>query len=336
MYSVIFSDAKIFKFLPDQIKKIPYFESYLNSFDINIKIIHIQQSSVGFEFLHAFATMDEIDIFDPVDKIQFVIKQCDYFCYDKLRALVEKKYGFRYDVSDVKDDIGNEIVMKMKFCGSFVVEYIQSCGVRMVYNGCYNYSAPYCSKSIIKYIGLPTDNYGNDNNLKYLSEQRHRLIKCIKITPIYNVPKYSHDIEVQNVYTIRYKKQHTKYLCKLLIDAFEKNDFICEINRSINIHFGNSSYTQYNSGCILCDMTENDYENVIQFYSIGTNLSACNENYIIKDKNIDKPQINIDGIGCQLHDHTTNIGNDTYENCKIKKLNCNYKKQIDIYEIIKS
>ena len=93
MYSVLFSDDNEFKFTKNQITLIPYFNTLINSSTfVEKNIISISSSSIGFEYLHIYSTMDEIDIIDPLDKYLFAIKQCDYFCYDKLKTLLENKY----------------------------------------------------------------------------------------------------------------------------------------------------------------------------------------------------------------------------------------------------
>lgn len=86
IFIVKFSDNVEFKFTGTQIKLIPYFKILLESnFNADLKISH---SSSGFEFLHTFATLDEIDTADPHDKYLIVLKQCDFFCYDKLKDLI--------------------------------------------------------------------------------------------------------------------------------------------------------------------------------------------------------------------------------------------------------
>lgn len=116
MYSVIFSDGKEFKFTKNQITLIPYFNTLINSsLFIEKDIISISSSSIGFEYLHIYSTMDEIDIIDPLVKYLFAIKQCDYFGYDKLKTLLENKYGYKIDIKDVKENIGKEITIKIKY-----------------------------------------------------------------------------------------------------------------------------------------------------------------------------------------------------------------------------
>lgn len=121
MIIVKFSDDKEFKFTEYQIKYIPYFNAMLDfnllSSNINNEFT-ILQNSCGFEFLHMFATLDEIDIIDPLDKYQFVLKQCDYFGYDKLKELIEYKYGFRNDITNVSDKIGTIIKSNLIYLGA--------------------------------------------------------------------------------------------------------------------------------------------------------------------------------------------------------------------------
>ena len=109
MYTVIFSDKKEFIFTKEQIILIPYFNVLLNCENFMEKeIINITHCSIGFEFVHMYATMDEIDIIDPSDKYLFAIKQCDYFCYDKLRCLLEERFGYKTDIMNLKEKQNNE------------------------------------------------------------------------------------------------------------------------------------------------------------------------------------------------------------------------------------
>jgi hypothetical protein len=122
MFSVKFSNNIKFKFTESQIKLIPYFKTLLES-DFN-KNLEINHSSTGFDFLHAFATMDEIDITDPRDKYLFVLKQCDFFCYNKLRDLIERKYGHRAYINNEIEDKFNSII-QLRYVGSFIVDLPQ-------------------------------------------------------------------------------------------------------------------------------------------------------------------------------------------------------------------
>ena len=115
MFVVNFSDKIEFIFTEKQIKYIPYFKTLIESdFKTNFQINH---ASMGFNFLHTYATLDEIDIIDPQDKYLFVLKQWDFFCYDKLKELVEKKYGFRTDVSE--NNICKQIKCSLTYVGTF-------------------------------------------------------------------------------------------------------------------------------------------------------------------------------------------------------------------------
>ena len=119
---VIFSDNKIYLFTEYQLIRIPYFETLINSstwLENKSNKITINHNSIGFDFIHIFATMDEIDILDPGDNYLFVMKQCDYFCYNKLKILLDYKYGFRKIVSDINNNIGKEMMTKLKYLGAF-------------------------------------------------------------------------------------------------------------------------------------------------------------------------------------------------------------------------
>lgn len=65
--------------------------SDLYEYDSN-KILSINHSSIGFEYLHTFATMDEVDVPNLTDRFLLVIKQCDFFMYDKLKDLIIIKH----------------------------------------------------------------------------------------------------------------------------------------------------------------------------------------------------------------------------------------------------
>lgn len=73
MFVVRFSDKVEFNFTESQIKLIPYFKTLIES-DFKTDF-QISQASIGFEYLHMYATLDEIDITDPQDKYLFVLKQ---------------------------------------------------------------------------------------------------------------------------------------------------------------------------------------------------------------------------------------------------------------------
>jgi len=102
--NVLFSDGKEFGFTLDQILLIGYFKNYFKSnmykpnisFDkrknIYVNTIYIFQSSSGFEYLHEYSTLGELDINIPREKIICVIAQCNYFMYDKFQNYIASKY----------------------------------------------------------------------------------------------------------------------------------------------------------------------------------------------------------------------------------------------------
>ena len=123
MYSVFFTDNQKFIFTKEQILLIPYFNMLLTS-QSNFKkySINIPLSSIGFEYIHMYVTMGEIDIIDPLEKYLFVIKQCDYFGYDKLKILLEYKYGYKTDIYDITEKIGTETTIKIKYLGKISIK----------------------------------------------------------------------------------------------------------------------------------------------------------------------------------------------------------------------
>ena len=58
--------------------------------------------------------MNEIDILNPDNNYLFVLSQCNYSCYDKLKILLDYKYIFRKIISDINNNIGKEMIMTMK------------------------------------------------------------------------------------------------------------------------------------------------------------------------------------------------------------------------------
>ena len=178
MFIVKFSDKTEFIFTENQIKYIPYFKTLLES-DLK-KDFQINHSSIGFDFLHTYATLDEIDITDPQDKYLFVLKQCDFFCYDKLKELVEKKYGFRTDVSEVKDNICKEIKCYLTYLGSIELHE----------------------------INLPTPSTVITS------------VSTVHIEIIYEPLLYSTDSDINNIFVERYKQKMEEYYLKLFNDMF--------------------------------------------------------------------------------------------------------------------
>ena len=198
MFVVRFSDKVEFNFTESQIKLIPYFKTMIES-DFKTDF-QISQASIGFEYLHIYATLDEIDITDPHDRYLFVLKQCDFFCYDKLKELVERKYGFRTDVSEVKDKIG-----KLTKCD---LTYLSSMKLTKAYIYPYNYQC--------------TD---------------HMVNSKVNIEPFYEPPTYSTDPDINNLFVERYKKDMEEYYFKLFSEIFteEIKNISVPQNRKNNI-----------------------------------------------------------------------------------------------------
>jgi hypothetical protein len=110
IYTIMFTDGLKFEFTEYQIKLIPYFKSLIESENFTKNnVIKIYHTSIGFEFIHAYVTMDEFDIYDPTDRYSYVLKQCDYFCYDKFTNFLKHKYD---KIEDKKPVISNIIEAK--------------------------------------------------------------------------------------------------------------------------------------------------------------------------------------------------------------------------------
>jgi len=193
MFVVKFSDNVEFKFTETQIKLIPYFKTMLES-DFKTDF-HINHASMGFEYLHTYATLDEIDIVDPQDKYLFVLKQCDFFCYDKLKELIEQKYNFRVHIlSAVEDNIGVDIYQKLKYLGSF----------------------RFSELSII------TPSKYRVNGCGPLIEDRTTIYKynIIDIQTIYETSVFSPDDEINRILVERYKTKMKDYYSNLKNNLF--------------------------------------------------------------------------------------------------------------------
>jgi hypothetical protein len=287
MYSVIFADDKKFIFTKHQIMLIPYFNALLSSSFLEKDIINISSSSIGFEYIHIYATMDEVDIIDPNDKYLFVLKQCNYFAYNKLKLLLEQKYGYKIDITDIKEKTGKEFNIKLKYLGKINISsqsypiYFES---KRIHSKDFNLCL---SKYFNKHVYNSSD-WGNNSG--DLSRDMTQLIskKCICgkncdnsgfkigecgkkykiywhfveqilpniadkiyiINPIYEYPEYSTDEEINEIFKKRYRKKYNTYFVKMFknIILLTKDDIIC-----VKI---DDSYK------LLTEITEDDYKNI--------------------------------------------------------------------------
>lgn len=132
-YAVIFNDDVKFIFTLDQLSKIPYFYKKIKSVDYALipendkKIFNMMRPSIGFEYLHLYTSLDEFDIIDPEDKLKFVIEQCKYFEYDKLKTQLENKFTPKIDVSVLEPIIKSKdlIGVSLKHHCTFSLEHIE-------------------------------------------------------------------------------------------------------------------------------------------------------------------------------------------------------------------
>lgn len=292
MYKITFSDGIKYEFTEEQIIKIPYFDALINSSfkESNNKEINISSSSIGFEYVHIFATMDEIDIIDPGEKYNFAIKQCDYFQYDKLKTLLENKYGYRTDINNIKYIIGTEITIKMKYICKFLVK---------TYDYPITQHNPHCSgyltrnsyewsKDICKYYDKIKINctYYNDHHVDvydigfrdgtYFNNpiKTEYQIGCLlkykiyAIIPIYDYPNYTTDDEINEIYKKRYRKRHNSYFFKIIQKILIFGDSIICAKNNDKVHN------------LLKEMKENDYENID--WIITDKPIRYNENFYVK------------------------------------------------------
>jgi hypothetical protein len=181
MFRVNFSDNQTFKFTECQLLRIPYFKTLIESyFKLDLDINH---ASTGFEFLHSFATLDEIDITDPLDKYPFVLKQCDFFCYDKLKELVERKYSFRADMVEAKDILDKPKKIGLSYVGGFSLKVIWE---------------------------------------ETFDQVDHGRLSHIELTPFIEPPIFSSDPEINEIHKYRYITQMQKlYETTIFNEIFE-------------------------------------------------------------------------------------------------------------------
>ena len=125
--------------------------------------------------------MDEIDILDPGDNYLFVMKQCNYFCYDKLKILLDSKYGFRKIVPDTNNNIGKEMMLKLKYLGSLNIHT--------------NNGKIHSIKPIYEHEFYTNDNEINEIYIKrYKSKMINYYVDLIK-----KIYVYTHDIIIDRV-----------------------------------------------------------------------------------------------------------------------------------------
>ena len=288
MYSVIFADDKKFIFTRQQILLIPYFNTLITSSSFLEKdIINITSSSIGFEYIHMYATMDEIDIIDPLDKYLFVIKQCDYFGYDKLKTSLEEKYGYKTDIRDAKEKTGKEMILKMKYLGKISIHkilkpiqgYGNMCGIW--YDGCLcgtTHRGSHGDGLLAAKCNMATTyGYLTYNDSGFCSRTVNYLLNnhIFIIKPIYEYPDYSTDEEISDIFKKRYRAKYNTYFVKMIQNAilFGKDDIIC-----VKIK---DSYK------LLSETTEDEYKNVECI--IVNNEPKFGEKYFIKhiDNNLE-------------------------------------------------
>jgi hypothetical protein len=226
MYSVIFADDKKFIFTKHQIMLIPYFNALLSSSFLEKDIINISSSSIGFEYIHIYATMDEVDIIDPNDKYLFVLKQCDYFSYDKLKLLLEQKYGYKIDITDIKEKTGKEFNIKLKYLGKINIVKRK--------------------KPILNILFEPHNNNRTEYNIdnKIIDIEGHILKyehcgRCYKlnILPEYLLHTYFNKIYIKKRHS--YSSNGDHYSCSvnnLEITTMRRVDYSSEKDKYLHIH----------------------------------------------------------------------------------------------------
>ena len=311
MYSIIFADGKKFIFTKEQIELIPYFNTLSTSTSFLEKdIINIKSSSIGFKYIHMYATMDEIDIIDPFDKYLFAIKQCDYFGYDKLKILLEEKYGYKTDITDVKEKVGIEITIKMKYLGKINItkrqkpilfyeyhaQYAHMNTIHINYTKInedgkmqlsnqhsypYSFSDKICSEYILykyyngihymKYIPNNSYSYGQEKYYPDQSKIREYNSSLYIINPVYEYPKYSTDDEINEIYKQRYKMKFNTYFVKMI-----QNIILVDKDDVICVKI-NDSYK------LLSEILEYEYSNIE--YIVVENAPKYKDKYLVKDIN---------------------------------------------------
>ena len=282
MYTVKFADEKKFSFTTEQILLIPYFNTLIiSSSFIETDEITISSSSIGFEYLHIYATMNEIDVVDPKELYIFAIKQCEYFGYIKLKMLLELRYGFRAGVTEIVDKIGEVSIMKLKYCGKIIMDKIDY--PNKVYTLSQGHPTPILDKSDICYYFkryyLGEYYYPGNTTVKaYQPPKGHYLYT---IEPFYDVPLFSTDDEINKIHVARHIERQKIYynnLFKLLIANLPDVIVNYKCDEMINSGYGHMVRTTQ-SHCKYLELKESDEKNIIKLISEEFIFS---EKYILK------------------------------------------------------
>jgi hypothetical protein len=281
MYTVKFADEKKFSFTTEQILLIPYFNTLIiSSSFIETDEITISSSSIGFEYLHIYATMNEIDIVDPKELYIFAIKQCEYFGYIKLKMLLELRYGFRAGVTEIVDKIGEVSIMKLKYCGKIIMDKIDYPSV-IIEKG--HESRIFDKSNLLnfykRYVVRMT--YDGCNGMAMGCYQPPKGHYLYTIEPFYDVPLFSTDDEINKIHVARHIEKTKIYynnLFKLLIANLPDVIVNYKCDEMINSGYGHMIRTTQ-SHCKYLELKESDEKNIIKLISEEFIFS---EKYILK------------------------------------------------------
>jgi hypothetical protein len=98
-----FNDNKSFNVMHNTLQKIPYFNIMFQShfLESNQDKIFINHTSLGFDYILHFLDYEEhlYLYIDNDNEYHDIRMQCDYFCYEKLKEMIERRY-FQQDFID--------------------------------------------------------------------------------------------------------------------------------------------------------------------------------------------------------------------------------------------
>lgn len=372
-YTVIFNDDTKFLFTSDQLSKIPYFNKKINSIEYALipendrKFFNIMRPSIGFEYLHLYASLDEFDIIDPEDKLEYVIEQCKYFEYDKLKTQLESKFFPKTDIpaSDFTIKSKDLTGITLKHHCTFSLEHVEyPCissnrdSLPSYYGGIYGCcNESEIDKSLYKFAAVHVDNRDNSSIRHDLYQIKDKRITAsthmqyFKITLVKETINLSLDKEINEIYNKRHliasKISFYELLCNMYKD---NNNFIAKIKTGKTIHeqdFDRGIYV--NREEIIYELLKNvnpeDYCKIEELYT--QYMMTCDSQYILKEiscKKIFEEEHNHCGIfskykklsdGRQWMDLPSYWRPEKgYLDCCRNNLCGRFKKIIDIYEFI--
>jgi len=315
-YTVHFNDGIKFEFKLEQIKSIPHFlsaicrcPSYHSLPENDKKVFIIPRSSIGFEFLHLYATSDEPDRFLRIcglpENYKAVIDQCDFFKYYKLRLLLEEKFGFGpLDTIPTKIK-GDTMSVILNYMGAFCLEQVDY-PILWENRNWSNWNPPKAkyldveccteddiSKSLYRFSQLSESLYEKDGVIRDGKIQQFgKYIQYYKVTPIHEPATFSPDPEINEIYLKRHQKLENIYFYKLLCEMYETNNFIAKIRTGKTKMIPDPCHPHRPKSVdeivyeLLQNVDPDDYSKIEVLYV--PQLLTCRPEYMLKETSCEK------------------------------------------------